>query len=400
MPASRRYATLFLGAVVAFTLAAAVINTWINPLRVTPAPWSSPAFEKYREISNQIRTGKAGLIRSQGQPDVAFIGSSRVANGMDPEFGPWNDQVVINLGCSGGFLYESMGITRHLLRTNAPEIIFFGIDPGDLSNPIDTRPMADYYSSPFAPGGDRIDREMRYVIGISTLEDSFETFNRKRQNRLASYSPKGLRIRSDKAGQREQIDFVRSCLLGEAFLDADGRKQKEPNEKKLAELEKVLIAARQVGTKVLLYIHPQHALLHARAADAENPPVIFANERPALVALVNRVNSVQASGPPVKLWDFFGYHPINCEKLPLDGDEQMDYWGDLGHYSIEVGNTIQSRMMGWTPPLKEGEDFGVQLTSETLPERLSEVRQGYAEYLRGAGARDVRWKEELFKQAN
>lgn len=397
MKSSRRYAIGFGVAVAGFTLFAAAVNTWINPLRVTPAPWTDSSFEPYREISNQIRTGKAGLIRSNGHPDVAFVGSSRVANGMDPEFAPWGDKLVLNLGCSGGFIYETIGVTRFLLQEEPPETILFGVDPGDLCNKVDTRPMADYYSSPFAPGGDRVDREIRYVVGISTLEDSWETFRRRRNDNLANYTPKGLRARSDKAGKRKQIDFVRMCLLGEAFLEEEGRKQPALNPAKVKALEEVLAEARAAGTRVLLYLHPQHAVLHARAADADNPPVIFAPERPALVDLVSRVNAADLPGPPVEFWDFFGFHEINCEPLPLDGQQEMQWWGDLGHFKLPVGRIIQSRMMGWEVPVPEGADFGVRLDSSNLEARLEEVKRQYGEYLRGPGKRDVAWKEELFK---
>lgn len=399
MPASRRYAFGFLGAVACFTLIAAAINTWVNPLRVTPAPWSDPGFDDYREIDSQIRTGKAGMLRSTDHPDAVFVGSSRVANGFDPGFDAWGEQQVLNLGCSGGFLFETMGITRHLLENESPSVILFGVDPGDLSNPIDTRPLGDYYASPFAEGGDRLDREMRYLIGISTLEISLETLSRKSKGRLASYTPQGLRVRSDKAGQRKQIEFIRSRLLGEAFLEDDGRKSKSVNQEKLAQLEEMLRLAREHGTRVILYIHPQHAAMHARAADIDNPPVIFEPERPALVALVERVNDADLNGPEVELWDFFDFHPINCEPLPLESGDRMRFWGDLGHYSVEVGNAMQARMMGWGVPLDAADDYGVRLDRSTLGSRLEEVRQQYGDYLRGPGARDVRWKEELFNEA-
>ncbi|BCX49871.1 hypothetical protein HAHE_37790 [Haloferula helveola] len=399
MRSARRYAFGFVGIVAGFTLVAAAINTWVNPLRVTPAPWSDPSLEQYREISNQIRTGKAGILRSSGHADAAFVGSSRVANGMDPNFEGWGDQKVLNLGCSGGFMFETTGISRYLLEQEMPEVILFGVDPGDLSSPFDTRPLGDYYGSPFAPGGDRVDREMRYLIGISTLEISIETLSRKHRGKLASYTPEGLRVRSDKAGQRSQIDFIRSRLLGEAFLAEDGRKQRPINQDKAKELESILRMARTAGTRVILYIHPQHAVMHARAADKSDPPVFFRRERPTLVEMVDRVNAEGLAGPPVELWDFFDFHPINCEPLPIDGRERMDFWGDLGHYSLPVGNTMQARMMGWDVPLEIGEDYGTRLSSENLEERLEEVRAGYEAYLNGPGARDVEWKEELFRKA-
>jgi hypothetical protein len=189
MSAFRGY-TVGLVAVIAVTsLVSLAVNTTVNPWRVTPVPWSSQKLDPYRDISSQIRTGKAGIVRANPKIDVGLVGSSRVANGLDPEFSGWQHESVVNLGCSGGFIYESSALARYLMAERKVELILFGVDPGDLSSKTDTRPMGDFHASPLAGNEDRFNREIRYLIGVSTFEASVETLKRASTHEQTQYSP-------------------------------------------------------------------------------------------------------------------------------------------------------------------------------------------------------------------
>ena len=72
MHSGRRYNFLVMGGALLACLVFAVANTTIDPFRVTPVPWRAQALEPYRDIASQIRTGKAGLIRS-GQIGRAHV---------------------------------------------------------------------------------------------------------------------------------------------------------------------------------------------------------------------------------------------------------------------------------------------------------------------------------------
>ena len=398
MPSVRRHTWVLLGGIVAFMLATAFINSWVNPLRVIPSPWSDPSFEPYRDISSQIRTGKAGLVRSHDQVDVAFLGSSRVENGFDPEMQEWKNREVLNLGCSGGYIYETRGIADYLLERNSPSILFCGIDPGDLSRPMDSRDKSDFYASPFARNGDTIDRELRYLLGVSSLENSLETINRRAKDRRSPYTPRGLRGVDEGIDQGSQLGFIRRQLIGNAF----GQEGTTANTKivpdKIEALRDLMIKARTSGARLIIFFHPQHAIMLASLEDQDDPPVFFANERAVLIDLVDQVNREESAGPPVELWDFFDFHPINCEALPLGDTSRMTFWDDLGHFSVPVGNAMQARLMGWPVELEGAEDYGTPLSKETLPQREAEVREGYRAYLEGPRRGDVLWKEELINR--
>ncbi|MBK1827508.1 hypothetical protein [Haloferula rosea] len=397
MRASRRYTTGFLVAVVCATVVAAAINTWVDPLRLTAQPWADPEFDPYREISSQIRSGKAGMLRQAGPIDVAFIGSSRIANGFDPSLEQWGDRKVLNLGCSGGFLFESVAIAQYLLRHDPPELILMGIDPGDLTSSVDTRPLGDFYSSPFNPDGDALDREIRYWIGISTLEESLETLERKRLERPATYTPEGLRKRGLGRGRggHRQLDFIRSNLAGEAFLADDSPTAKVVNPPKIEALRELLSAVRESPTRLVLFLQPRHALLGSSSDGIEEPICLYQAEREALVALVGEANAIESVGPEIDYWEFLDFHPINTEPLPLDEGEPMKYWTDLDHFTLQIGNAMQARMMGWPvqPPIAA--DYGARVTEESLPARIEQIKHDSVEYLTGSGARDLEWKENM-----
>ena len=403
MSAPRGYITGLLVVFAAASLVAVIVNTTVNPWRVTPTPWSAESLDPYRDISSQIRTGKAGIVRSTETIGVGILGSSRVANGLDPGNPAWGRDDVVNLGCSGGFFYEAEALCRYLLETHQPELVLFGLDPGDLSSDLDTRPLGDFYASPLGGERDGLNRELRYLFGISTLEASFETLGRKFSGEPSQYTPKGLRDRPKKKARRSQLEFIRNRIAGEAEFDLPdtGHADNPLDAEKIGRLEALMRECRRSGVRMIAFYQPQHALMHSRAADVDGPTVVFGRERRGVLDLVTRVNGEQHPGPPVEMWDFNDYHPLNCDPIPVSDDERMAHWNDLGHYTIGMGNLMLARMMGWSPPedLPGGGEFGTPLSADNIDAWFGHVREGFRDYLVTAGRRDVAWKEQLIAES-
>jgi hypothetical protein len=82
------------------------INTWINPLWVSPSPWTDQSYAEYRPIYRHQRTGKAGIAASRPW-EVAFFGSSRVDLSLDPALPQWGGTPAVNLAVSAGTLPET-----------------------------------------------------------------------------------------------------------------------------------------------------------------------------------------------------------------------------------------------------------------------------------------------------
>ena len=393
MQPGRRYNFLVIGGALLACIVFAVANTTVDPWRVTPAPWRAGGLEPYRDISAQIRTGKAGLIRS-AEWDVGLFGSSRVDNAWNPEAPGWEGKRVVNLGASGGFIYETIGIARYFLAREKPELLVIGIDPGDLANANDTRPKSDYYSSPFS-GTDTLNREMRYVAGLSTFEASMQVLQRAREKKPGEYTPHGLRLRPEVAKSRSQMKFIRDQLRSEREESRGGV------DKAKAELLREFLHECAGGSfRVVLIVHPVHALMHANSNDWENPRVPFEATRRFLLDLTEEVNALRPGGF-ASYHDFCNFHPVNCEVLPADkhGLERMKHWNDLGHYDVELGESVLGQALGWEDRHPEWQGHGWEVTRGNIDAYLAFIREGYRAYLSGPGAADVAWKESLLRAA-
>ncbi|MCW1913832.1 hypothetical protein OJ996_09610 [Luteolibacter sp. GHJ8] len=402
---TRRYAMVMLATLVAASLIAAAINTRVDPFRTTGAPWASAGADSYRDISASTRTGKAGLIRSHADWQVGIFGSSRVISSLDPDAPGWAGKKAVNLGMPGAFLYENIAMAEYFLAKQPAEILVFGIDPGDLTNSIDTRPMVDFVSSPLNPDG-VLDRELRYIFGMSTLETSLETLGLQWKKTPAEYNSRGFRDRPGGTGGggaaspgKGQLNFIKN-----RFVD-DARVPKKPGEgtkvfpKKAEPLEAMMRHAREKGARLILFLHPNHVLLQAKSADIGNAEVPFETDRRALVEMVHRVNST-GNGPEVELWDFYSYHPYNRERVrPIEGQpSELVHWRDLEHFTKDVGEAMLSQLMAWEIKDPKLSGYGTRLTPENVESRITELRQAYQVYLQDEKDGDLAWKEDLVKK--
>lgn len=392
----RRYVA-FLGASLGICLVATIlINLWVDPWRVTPTPLSSGALEPYRDISSQIRTGKCGLIRSAPSIGVGILGSSRVANGLDPLDPRWQRDDVYNLACPAGFFYETEAVFRYLVDRHQPERVIIGLDPGDLSSDFDSREIGDYAGSPLGPGKLTLDREIRYLAGISTLEASVQTLHRKATDQLPQYDTRGLRRRRPPL-PFSQLKFLERTLRGESEFDLPdtGRRADELDPGKVELLEGIVDTCRERNIRLVLFIHPQHALLHARLGA---PPLLpFEAERRQVTELIGELNRDEPAARQVVLWDFGDFHPINGDPLPR-GDSRMRYWTDFNHYTLDVGGAMLARMLDWPQEMEGAGGYGMTLTPANFDEWVERSKEGYRRYLT-EGRADLEWKEAIIREA-
>ncbi len=402
---TRRYATVMLAALVVASLVAAAVNTWVDPFRVTGAPWASAAADPYRDISASTRTGKAGLIRSHDDWQIGIFGSSRVISSLDPQAPEWGDRNAVNLGMPGAFLYENIAMAEYFIAHQPAEVLLFGIDPGDLTSEIDTRPMVDFAGSPLNPDG-KLDRELRYVFGMSTFETSMETLGLQWKKKPAEYNPHGFRDRPGGGGGggaaapgKGQLNFIKNRFIDDARVPAKPGEGTKVQVRKAEALEDLMHHCREKGARLVLFLHPNHVLLQAKSSDSDKPQVPFETDRRALARMVERVNAI-GSGPPVELWDFYSYHPYNRERVrPIEGvAPELVHWRDLEHFTKDVGDGMLSLMMGWSVANPQLADYGERLDTANVEGRIEGLKDDYSKYLETQGPEDVKWKEELVKE--
>jgi hypothetical protein len=95
--------------------------------------------------------------------------------------------------------------------------------------------------------------------------------------------------------------------------------------------------------------------------------------------LVREVEAARTRHPQARmtLWDFSGYSPLQCERIPAPGDLHSTtrfYW-EGGHFKSTLGELVLRRMLGEEGP------FGLALTAanfEQNEQRMAAERDSCA----------------------
>jgi len=366
MTALRRLTRTLLVLLPAAALLAVALNTWVNPLRVTPTPWSAASLDPHRAIDNRWnRTAKAGLVRS-GDWNAALFGSSRVDIALDPRHPSFDGLRCVNLGLNAAAIDENTRMLEYFLEHHDPERVVFAIDAGDLTTATRTRNPTDFALSPLARGGDPIERELRYHLGVSTLAASFETLGRALAGTPADHTPRGFR--PDAPFPENQRALMAGLYLSTTYRMVQARKRHDAvNPEKIAMLREAVDACRRHGARVTLLLTPNHALFQLAYRELDDPDPHFARDRAALAAF---------AAPDVAVWDFLDAHPVNAEPLPPADrpGAHLEHWLDLFHATSEVGDTMLDRIDG-APG-----DYGTRLDPDTVEARVAEVAAGLDAY--------------------
>lgn len=391
--AFRRY---FLWLAVPFAvvmLLVSFLNTWVNPLWLTPAPWSDPGFADYKPIHKYPRSGKAGIIRS-GTWDTVMLGSSRVDIAFDPTLPQWQGRKVANLALRGGTLNEHLAMLTYAANHQKIDLAIIGIDLADVTNPVTIPPGSGFDESPLAESNDKIERELRYISGVSTFIQTVKCMNYRfgKKPRLAAYSPQGQWVR--------QLDKrpLRQVLEKESFrwVDIFTRQRKaslEVKKPKTDALHGIIQLCREKNIRLILCIPPNHAAYLTGFRLKHDPDPCFRTDRDAFTKVLAEEADAHPEGPKVELWDFNDFHPLNCEPLPPDGDHFAQYWADGTHALPSLGVTMLSRMMGWPVEDPKGADYGEKLDRSTLDARIQHIADGYERY-KLEHPEDYKWVQE------
>lgn len=379
---------VFLGVMALFSLT----TTTVNPLWVTPAPWTNDqAFKDYRQISRNLRTAKAGLVRSKTW-DVAFIGSSRVAMALDPAMPEWGDQRVVNLGLSAGALRESSAMMDYLLdHQKSVRRVFVGVDLVDLTTTTDLAVAAGFNESPLNPASDAVERELRYTTGVSSFIASVKTIRSSRSGKLPPYTDLGHWLRERSNGRVRDILYKDSMPFAVRLIRQRNIRMEIFKAKRDA-LVHLVNRALERNVELTVLIPPNHAaFLSVFYLDHDRDPV-FEMDREAIVSVVAEANAAHPNSKPANVWDFNDFHPLNAEPIPgeADKDRKLFYWADGTHALETLGHVMLKRMMGWPIENPAERDYGREIDTKNLPARLTELRQGFERY-RAEHPAEIEW---------
>ena len=383
MRALSRYRMYFLVLLGTATLGALGLTSWVNPWRVTPAPWSGEGFEPYRDIERDWNTTcKAGLVRS-GRWDAALFGSSRTDIALDPLHPAFRGMRCVNLGLNAAGIGENHAIFSYFMEHESPKLVVFCIDPGDLSTPERKQFKGDFTLSPLDPGADPVERELRYRAGVTALAGCGTVVSRRLRGQLAEHTPQGFRREAE--FPKHQRKLIRSLYLPVTYRYALKHKRTDAlNPRKLALVDDIIRRCREMGTRLVFFIPPNQALFMLTFRELGDPDPYFARDRRALAKRIAAANASAPPGaPPVELWDFLDAHPLNCQPLPPANDPgaHMPDWLDLYHSDHRIGNLMLDRLLPdhaspSTPP------YGTRLAPELVDSRVAEIAKGLDAYAR------------------
>jgi hypothetical protein len=390
--AFRRYFLWLTGLFLGVMFVMSVLNTWVNPLWVTPMPWSSKAFDDYKPLHKSPRTGKAGLI-ANGTWDAVLLGSSRVDIAFDPLLPQWQGKRVANIALRGGTLNEHLALLTYATEHQKLDLAIIGADLADVTNPVTIPPGSGFEESPLG-AGEPFERNLRYISGISTFEQTLKSLNYRRTGKLAAYTPQGQWLRSlDKRPLRVVLQY-------ESFRWADRftrqRKQSiEVSQKKVEALHAIIALCREKKIRLILCIPPNHAAYLSVFRLKNDPDPGFRADRETFSRVIAEEAAAHPEAPAVDLWDFNDFHPLNCEAIPpVDNPRApVTYWADGTHALPTLGTIMLSRMMGWPVEDPKGADYGHKLDLSSLDGRLNALSEGYERY-KIEHPDDFKWVQE------
>jgi len=343
----------------------AFCNTRINPLWVTPSPWTDESFAPFRQIYRNTRTAKAGLLRNKDW-EIVLMGSSRVAIAMDPKFPEWGGRKVLNLGLSASTITENKLVVDYVLKHN-PSVkhLIVGVDLTDLSSRADSTRSTGFNESPFDPVGGATERELRYVFGVSTFRAAVRTWQTKRKGEIPPYTELGHWAHHRTHGMASVRKMIETGTIPGAkrFVVARKAGGDQPLASKLDLLESILRSCRDHGVKLTVLVPPNHiAYLVVPYVSGAPDPMMMANRR-AIGECVKEVNAEIPGSLQAEAWDFDDLHLLNGEALPPfeDPTRELHYWVDGIHSKEPLGHIMLSRMLGWPLPDPAGGDYGVRL---------------------------------------
>ena len=340
----------FIGFIVIATLGAS-LNWLADPYSIYNPP-----------LINHLNTEKSPgaprffkpLQASFQQPDIVFLGSSRVQVGLDPASIPNS----YNFGIPGLKASELLGYGQHILTdTNASRLIigldFFTFD--------DSQTISGSYSQAVLGKNSLLRAIPETLFSFNSLNHSRKTFRSSYKGKLSLHQKNGfyqLPMPSDRPPGEIVLDTIQQ------FISTGGAYQGQKNiNRSLSDLNRLLELANSKEVAVDLFISPTHAAL-MEALDMVKLWSVYENWKLQLTKLAAIQN--------VALWDFGGYTQLT--KINLSSSQTVFF--DGSHYLQSIGR----RLLLIIDNKINSHGIGQLLTPDNIHEYLGSQHKARKEY--------------------
>ena len=339
--------------------ASASLNWLFDPYDI----YESPLIER---INTHKSSGAPRFFKplqvSARQPDVVFIGSSRVQVGLDPEFIPNS----YNFGIPGIKATELLGYGTHILNDTGARQLIIGLDFFTFD---DSQSVEGSYGLAVLGKNALLRALPETLLSFNALNLSRKTLKKSYKRKPVYHRKDGLYLMKNPPGRIAKDAVLESV---KQFTKPGGSYNGlMPMDRSLDQLEQLLIAANHKGVKTVLFISPTHAAL-MEALDMTHLWETYENWKRRL--------STITTNHKASLWDFGGYTALST--VPLEHSQSA--FIDGGHYLPSIGNHLLE-VINNNP---SSPDFGRRLTPKNIEQELKQQREFRSRY-RKANTDDV-----------
>lgn len=344
---------------------------------------------------DRVRMGKAGSVRAF-KPKAVILGNSRAEYGINPEHPGWQSKPVYNLAISGSNIYEILRYFQHAHGIQPLKQALFMLDynqfnaywenAGDftedrLSITFDEEKNPYYYLSDFIPT----------TLSTKALAQSINTIWRSAAKKSTTYLTNGQRDWHDELLFNTAIEkygsYANLFSIEEKGLFSSRSKNRVPpyiesfvNQRTkgnvFGSFRRLIQIAIRDSIDLRLAISPSHAR-YFECYRLAGSWLLFEEWKRILIRILEE-EAAKAGVKPFPLWDFSGFNSLTMEPVPSHNDKKtrMKWYFESSHYTTDLGDLIQDRVLGHDEPGRIVPDyFGVLVTSKNIEGHLNSIRE-------------------------
>jgi hypothetical protein len=354
----------------------------------------------YRLVSQPgFNAVKPGLTRHQEliklsnalavKPQLVILGNSRAEIGFDPATlpGRFHEVSAYNLAIPGTSLQTSWRELRALHANGIrPATVIVGVEFLDFLA-RDTAPPANppgpTEGSELANWGWRAD----VLFSLASLKDAVRTVLIQGNGEAVTIAPNGYNpLHEYLAYARNDGYHILFEQAAQSSLNSLQRKLPAiVRRDDFTHLRKILTAAAASDAEVELLIYPYHARMMVAFETLGIWPH-FEQWKAQLVAEIAKVQGA-APGARIRLTDFSGFGPYNCEPIPGKRERHLAtqwYW-EAGHFKKALGDRMLQRVLA-PGTVGEADGFGMPLASGNMVANAARIERERGECKRSSPA--------------
>ncbi|MFV0442508.1 MAG: hypothetical protein ACK5Q5_02950 [Planctomycetaceae bacterium] len=314
------------------------------------------------------RTARAEMLR-RFTGETLLVGSSRTRVGYDAGLSFIPGGPACNLGLDGTHLSELVLVVQQAAANPHVRRIVLSLD----MHLCDRRwqPNADFRCSRFNPDRSALEHECDLLWNGRSIEASFRAIRGALRGKANLHDERGFAVNAGRkfetASQATRTKAALKQLCGAEGLLAE----RQTDETTREQLAAMVSACRDRGIELIVVLDPVHALLLEGMRQRGDWPAYLDWKRDVVELATEQGATV---------WDFTGYTRWTTEPL-LESEAANSRWfWEPSHMRRELGDLVLQRI--FHDPAADA-SFGVELTSDRLPEQIATTELTRLDWLAG-----------------